>query len=219
MKVLVVAIFIIVTFLVLFHSPGAPSNSSTRAKAKASKKLEPCADCSIKELNMDDADVGQKNIFFVETDDSLRFFRSRHLCAFEAAAAHNPDSVVHVVIGAGSNITAYPAYLKKLHNNLRFVRADFDRLMEGTPVVDLWQSKVVAQSWCYTRHASHIIRLVLLHKFGGTYLDTDVVVLAKLPEGDNFVVPYERNSINGAVIRFQKEQIFTLDSLKYLVSS
>ena len=38
--------------------------------------------------------MGQKNIFFIEAEESLTEFHPRLLCAFESAALHNPDHLV-----------------------------------------------------------------------------------------------------------------------------
>ena len=53
---------------------------------------------------------------------------------------------------------------------------------------------------------SDVLRVAILYKFGGTYMDTDIITLGDHPsvlECPNFVNFEEAGSINGAMMRFQ----------------
>jgi mannosyltransferase OCH1-like enzyme len=50
-----------------------------------------------------------------------------------------------------------------------------------------------------------VLRVAILYKFGGTYMDTDIITLGMHPSVDecpNFVNFEEPGSINGAMMRF-----------------
>ena len=50
---------------------------------------------------------------------------------------------------------------------------------------------------------SDVLRIALLHKYGGTYIDTDIITLKEHPTScSNFVNFEEPGSINGAMMRF-----------------
>ena len=50
---------------------------------------------------------------------------------------------------------------------------------------------------------SDVLRIALLHKYGGTYIDTDIITLKEHPTScSNFINFEEPGSINGAMMRF-----------------
>ena len=56
------------------------------------------------------------------------------------------------------------------------------------------------------RNCSDVLRVVLMYKYGGTYLDTDIITLQQHPDVSdtpNFVVFEEPGSINGAMLRLR----------------
>ena len=58
--------------------------------------------------------------------------------------------------------------------------------------------------WRY--NCSDVLRVVLMYKYGGTYLDTDIITLQQHPDVSdtpNFVVFEEPGSINGAMLRLR----------------
>ena len=53
-----------------------------------------------------------------------------------------------------------------------------------------------------------MLRIALLYKYGGTYLDTDIITLQQHPDTSqlpNFVAFEEPGSINGAILRLQAQ--------------
>lgn len=86
---------------------------------------------------------------------------------------------------------------------------NLETLVEGTPVEYFYQSDKLFTSKFLVEHMSDFVRLLVLSKYGGIYLDTDCIVqknLDQLPA--NFLAKeahhgYTINSVNGAVLGFQ----------------
>ena len=51
----------------------------------------------------------------------------------------------------------------------------------------LWEEGIIQRSKFFVSHFSDVMRFLLLHKFGGTYLDMDQIVLKSLPDLPNFL--------------------------------
>ncbi len=66
---------------------------------------------------------------------------------------------------------------------------------------------------------SDMIRQAVIARFGGVYLDSDIIVLRTLPElPANYIVAEDDRSVNAAVLRFHKGHALLLHALKELVS-
>jgi hypothetical protein len=55
---------------------------------------------------------------------------------------------------------------------MHFIKDDFDKIVEDTPVEILWHSGLVHESPFVLSHVSDVLRFALLFKFGGTYFDS-----------------------------------------------
>jgi lactosylceramide 4-alpha-galactosyltransferase len=71
--------------------------------------------------------------------------------------------------------------------NLQVKYLNVDSFVEGTPLERLWKNDVILSSRHLVSHLSDVLRFLILRRFGGTYLDSDVIVLKPLPDFPNFV--------------------------------
>ena len=67
--------------------------------------------------------------------------------------------------------------------HLKFV--NINTFLEGTTLHQLWSEYKVQTSDFVVSHLSDILRYALIHRFGGTYVDTDVIFLKQLPEEES----------------------------------
>lgn len=125
-----------------------------------------------------------KNMFFHETSCSANGvikLNARQACAIESAARMNPNWNAFVLFAAPvgfRNKTALPlldALLAYPNVHLRFV--NLTTYAHDTPLRDWMQSGEIFRSKYMNSHLSDIMRYLTLYKYGGTYLDLDVVVL------------------------------------------
>ncbi|MCL7047229.1 hypothetical protein MKW94_008011 [Papaver nudicaule] len=95
---------------------------------------------------------------------------------------------------------------------------NLDELLEDTPThefVSAWSEW--RKTKFYPVHYSELIRLAALYKFGGLYLDSDVVVLKPLASYNNFVSMEDQlgnGSFTGAAMAFKKSSPFIMECLK-----
>ncbi|XP_057376748.1 lactosylceramide 4-alpha-galactosyltransferase-like [Daphnia carinata] len=135
----------------------------------------------------------EKRIFFIESSGE-KCLRPRQACAIESAARTNPDMNIYV------HMALYPApgspemeggyglnahcqmmdILTKQFPNVKIIREDLTRHFIGTPLEALLQSGALEKSKFAYQHLSDAVRIAMLHKSGGIYLDLDVITLRSL---------------------------------------
>lgn len=121
-----------------------------------------------------------KQIFFHETSCKMGL-DSREACAIESAARSNPNWDVNVFfMGPPSNLflesTMYKLLKKK--NNIRFYRVDIIDFVKDTPIENLLPTEIIEinKNWCLESLAG-MIKYLALYKYGGMYLDLDVITV------------------------------------------
>ena len=77
--------------------------------------------------------------------------------------------------------------LMKIHSNLHILHIDFESFILDSPMESLWRKGQVQDSQYIVSHMSDILRFLILYRFGGTYLDSDQIVLKAFPKQRNFV--------------------------------
>lgn len=126
------------------------------------------------------------SIFFHETScassqANTLILTARQACAVESAAKMNPDSEVYLLFTspvAMGNGTQWSAVVKQLltYDNVRVMHLDFEKYVVGTPLEAWYRGGALKRSRWPRSHASDVLRFLTLWKYGGTYLDLDVVV-------------------------------------------
>lgn len=135
-----------------------------------------------------------RNIFFIEsrcaTEKLAKEVRNvtdvtlspRQSCAVESAAVTNPSRDVYVLhtCPVGDDFLARsPKYVRRLldYPNVRLVWYNMTEMFADTPVERLVSKKRLEESSFPVEHASDVLRLTMLWKYGGTYCDLDVVAI------------------------------------------
>uniref|UniRef100_A0A336N0A8 CSON003860 protein n=1 Tax=Culicoides sonorensis TaxID=179676 RepID=A0A336N0A8_CULSO len=126
-----------------------------------------------------------RTIYFIESkrpDNGILNLGPRQACAIESAAKNNPDFNVtlfalHVNDTAENN--PYTKALRK-YPNLKIVTTTLKDFAKGTIAED-WEKKGdIYKSKHSVVHFSDFMRLFVLWKYGGIYLDTDFIILKSL---------------------------------------
>lgn len=121
----------------------------------------------------------QKSIFMHET--SCRGgLNSRQACAVESAARAHPDWHVHMLFsGPVSSYALRRSCLAKLlrYGNVRLFRIQLEEYAKGTPVQSLVETSPFEKTTWKVEHTSDVLRYLTLYKFGGVYMDSDVIVV------------------------------------------
>lgn len=135
---------------------------------------------TLPELNSNE--VTKNSIFFIETSCNHKDGISLNLrqgCAVESAAKLNPNLKIFVLFVAPSFLNyksdVINNLLKYKNVNLRYI--NFLKYSFKTPIQDFVMSNTIFTSQWPVSHSSDLLRFLTLWKFGGTYLDLDVVLM------------------------------------------
>ena len=94
---------------------------------------------------------------------------------------------VFVLISIDSNLATVPEYIFS-SKNIIFAKVNFSKLVENTSPSKLWESGAITRSGFYHNNISNVLRILLLLKFGGVYLDSDVISIQQLPRDQGIII-------------------------------
>ncbi|XP_060689950.1 alpha-1,4-N-acetylglucosaminyltransferase-like [Hemiscyllium ocellatum] len=136
------------------------------------------------------------------------------MCSIESAARLNPNKPVYFFMKAFTgNVSAFrePEYkaipLLSSFKNVIILPLNFKELFNNTPLAG-WYEKVDPSKevyWIYV--LSDACRMTSLWKYGGIYLDTDVISIKPLEFG-NFIVAESEIYSSSAVLGFNRSHPF-----------
>ncbi|CAG9767261.1 unnamed protein product [Ceutorhynchus assimilis] len=167
--------------------------------------LPDISDASIKE--------GQA-IFFHETSCSSYMkgkisVTARQACAVESTARMNPDREIYLLYASPGNYifenTESDRFLKELmeYPNINIYHVDMNRYLKGSPVEDLWKKEKMRYSQYAQSHTSDVLRFLTLWKYGGIYLDLDVIITKNLDDlGTDFSGVESATSVAAGILGF-----------------
>lgn len=146
---------------------------------------------------------------------NICFFSTfRQACAIESAAMLNPNWDVFVLfaspVGLSNETNPNPFILKALQSypNIYFRNINLWTYSSNTPLEDWFLSDELFLSKYLNSHVSDFLRYVSLYKFGGTYLDLDVVVQKTLENiTTNYAGAESENFVAAGVISFENDGI------------
>ena len=156
--------------------------------------------------------------FFLAWTTSAKKFSLRYRRTIESTLKFHPDSCL--IIYSPTLTLDYFQMFWDLGYNIIVERPDVPYLIRGTPA-EAWYAGI--EKWkegqYFFSHITEIIRLATLWKYGGVYLDTDVVVMQELYNLKNAVgteLSDERGEakvLNGAVLAFEKGSKFIYEAM------
>ncbi|MED6206826.1 hypothetical protein PIB30_030272 [Stylosanthes scabra] len=166
--------------------------------------------------------------FFGEGKCSMRVFMVwnsppwmysvRHQRGFESLLFHHPEACV-VVFSETIELDFFKDTFVKDGYKVAVVMPNLDELLKGTP------AHIFSSVWFewrktkfYATHYSELIRLVALYKYGGIYLDSDILVLKPISSLNNSLGMEDDieagRALNGAVMAFEKHSLFLKECLE-----
>ncbi|KAH8402941.1 hypothetical protein KR222_000554, partial [Zaprionus bogoriensis] len=155
-----------------------------------------------------------QSIFFHETrqhpadSQYMLNFTERQACAIESAALHNPNFQVFVLFAWPTVNPRRDPVIDALlsYNNVHFRRVNLMEFAIGTPIEDwLRQGKLIGKS-LKMFNISDLLRLLTMFRFGGIYLDMDMVVMRSLEnEPLNYVGAETQKSVGNSVISLEPD--------------
>lgn len=91
--------------------------------------------------------------------------------------------------------------------NVHFNSLDIKQFSTETPLQNFIESGRMLKSKFVVAHTSDVLRFLLLWRYGGTYLDTDMIVKKKLDSiPSNYACDDISNGLNGAILNIASTQ-------------
>lgn len=157
---------------------------------------------------------------------------ARQACSIESAAAMHSNLTVHLLVFGNSSqtlskyISTYlvsinnyynlvvfldveksSAYVQALlhYDNIKIKMITVEEYVKETIVESFIESGSFSKTNYLTAHLSDVLRLVTMWKYGGIYLDLDVIILQRLDLwSKNFACLENSKDINNAVLGFDR---------------
>ncbi|XP_059473126.1 lactosylceramide 4-alpha-galactosyltransferase-like [Neocloeon triangulifer] len=159
---------------------------------------------------------GEDVIFFTETSSTGRV-HVRAVCTLEAASSLNPKTQIFLVFSQQVQVislTRNPALaeLLKRAQNVHMVTVNNHQVIKDTPLEGVFTTEL-AKSPTPNEHLSDFLRLGLLWKLGGTYMDLDLLTfksLLPIVRLKNFLTADTEDKINTSMLGFQRNHPFLM---------
>ncbi|WCJ28493.1 alpha 1 4-glycosyltransferase family protein [Euphorbia peplus] len=155
-------------------------------------------------------------VFMVWNSPSWKY-TVRQQRGLESLLLHHKDACV-LILSETIELDFFANSFVKDGYKVAVAMPNLDELLKDTPAsvfADVWSDWRKIKF--YSTHYSELVRLAALYKYGGIYLDSDIIVLNSLSSLNNtvgFEGELTRSSLNGAVMAFTKNSLFIMECLK-----
>lgn len=164
------------------------------------------------ESSIDKPQLG-RNIFFHETScfgEKGLTLNARQACAVESAARMNPTMTVYLLFVSKSEFSNDTRQIIKHLLNYRNIKIRHiypDDYVKNTPLEEWYTRGALKKSRWPNSHMSDVLRYLTLWKYGGIYLDLDVVVTTSLENLTNFAGAEDWDDVAAGIIGFDMSEL------------
>lgn len=137
---------------------------------------------------------------------------NRQACAVESAARHNTEFRIFVIFTAPRRMHRknVPPNIRALqeYKNIFFRNLELTLYVEDTQAEEWLATDELFESEYFMSHASDFFRYLTMHKYGGIYLDLDVIVQKSFDElPPNFAGAESEDTVAAGVLHFANEHV------------
>ncbi|XP_047529698.1 lactosylceramide 4-alpha-galactosyltransferase-like [Vanessa atalanta] len=148
-----------------------------------------------------------RSIFFIEPS-CVSNLTSRQSCAIESAANSNPNWQINVIISGMSFQTVDNLTQFKNSKNIKFWKINIEDFSKETPYEELVTSGILKRCLWGVERTLDILKYLLLRKWGGIYIDLDMIVARPLGSlARNWATRENEEEIADGIIGFSKDKI------------
>ncbi|KAG5667424.1 hypothetical protein PVAND_015404 [Polypedilum vanderplanki] len=156
--------------------------------------------------------ANSKQIFFLEThlEQNRTLSNPRQVCSVEAAARTNPDMEVYLFLATNKSdvVLNHNDFLDVLlsYPNIHIRYINTSEYTNGTKLQNFFEIHDLSKSPHRIEHTSDILRILTLNKYGGLYMDLDVLSIFPIRMIDkiNFVCLERSTHFSNAIIKLDK---------------
>ncbi|KAJ3015370.1 UNVERIFIED_CONTAM: hypothetical protein HDU68_012759 [Siphonaria sp. JEL0065] len=159
-----------------------------------------------------------KQIFFLHYNEALK--QPRRLCSVESAARQNKDHVITIFV---RNKDTFEEKIKdwrisaRLEERLAVKELNWEEAMIDTPLYEWYTQKKWASSKWPDQNLGNAFRLGILWKYGGVYLDLDIISLNPLDGLGRSVARQDKKTTNNAFFSVEAGDLFIWEVMKEFV--
>ncbi|PIN07642.1 Alpha-1,4-N-acetylglucosaminyltransferase [Handroanthus impetiginosus] len=154
-----------------------------RRKRQKREKENAFAVRVMKFFNANSSDSSCKFRFFMTWISSMESFGDRELCAVNSLFKTHPNGCLIIASNSLDSTNGMQILRPFLEKGLKItaITPDFNYLFKNTPA-ESWYNKLMEGSInpgevSLGQNLSNLLRLGLLYRFGGIYIDTDIIIL------------------------------------------
>eukprot|EP00095_Tigriopus_kingsejongensis_P003307 maker-scaffold355_size198070-snap-gene-0.35 protein:Tk03307 transcript:maker-scaffold355_size198070-snap-gene-0.35-mRNA-1 annotation:"GJ17465" len=152
-----------------------------------------------------------QSVFFVETRTKEllpRNWPGKFGCALESIGLHNPSAPIYVLLDHQVELDSFTPDLRANFANLRFRRVNYKAFIRKHGGKELIDNQELFGTRLFKFNLSDLMRVLLLHAFGGYYLDMDYILIRPMPNDINFFGSQFNGRVNGAFMKFKQGHPF-----------
>ncbi|KAJ4773383.1 hypothetical protein LUZ62_057640 [Rhynchospora pubera] len=170
--------------------------------------------------------------FFMTWISPLKYFGARELVAIESLFKSHQNACLLIISSTMDSLKGVKLLKPFLDNGFRVAAfsPDYEYLVSGTPA-ETWfdqlrKGEVNPGDVSIGQNLSNLVRLLILYKYGGIYLDTDVIVMKSFDGLRNCIgaqtidaVTHQWSRLNNAVMVFDKKHPLVLEFIREFAST
>ncbi|XP_022916278.1 lactosylceramide 4-alpha-galactosyltransferase-like [Onthophagus taurus] len=144
-----------------------------------------------------------QSIFFLVTP-CKNVFTKRDACAVEAASRTNKNTEVFVLYTHPIRSGKKDLYLNAVlsYKNVNFIYLDVKKYIKGTPLEKLFHTRKLNRDF-----VKELLALLTLYRYGGIYLDLDVLILRDLKRIYGNFIGYDGETLNTSFMGFKNDTV------------
>ncbi|KAJ8727697.1 hypothetical protein PYW07_001816 [Mythimna separata] len=150
-----------------------------------------------------------KSIFFIEAACKEEM-SMLHACVIESAAVAHPESKIYVLFSYSITESQIKGYFGKLlsYPNIFAARIHITQYAKGTAL-----ESILVKDIKKTRHPiediTNVLKLVTLHKWGGTVLSSDMMVIRSFEDLPKNWIAKKNNAASSKILSLAKDDVGT----------
>ena len=144
---------------------------------------------------------GTQRAFFLETQ-GVNELNYRQACSVESFALLNPNILVYVLFMNSTAVNRKAATFKALrhYNNTQLVAVNIDEYVAGTPIEHWYHNTTWREGPYHVAHLRDSLRLLTLAKYGGFYVDLDIIFTQPVTYLRNFIATEDGEKASNGVM-------------------